>query len=1063
MTFPTPGPGNLQTLGPRIGNSGIRRLSYPSPFFDLSSTYLPKNVKELFKQCEFYYMTNPLINAAIWKMAEYPVTDIVLDLDDEEVKKKWEILFDKHLGLEAFLISVGLDYFCFGNAFVTISFPFTKFLKCKSCGAEFNAEMVIDDWTFHNYKFRFKKCPNCKGRTEAVSRDIYFNNIPKLRLIRWDPKRVLVMHNRITGHSYYFYLMPPTENNDLQLGRKHVVVQTPTKFIQAAKEGKPLQFLGDSIFHLKRPIISGHSDGYGMPLMMPVLKDTFLLQILKKSTETIAVEHIVPLRVIFPQSASAQGNVVQNVQLSRWRDQIYSELTRWRRDCVSPGTFVETIDGLKKADQVHEGDLIIDHTGSPTAVEKKWVRPLRPGEKSYSMKVRGLRAIESVYSEEHPIWAARKFNNGNGHKVGTPEFIKIKDLRRGDYVGYPIDRAVEPTTFIDLAQHTNRKYTDSFVYTNHERMSCVPDIFEHLEKYGNPPKRGELLREKSWTLNQYKAAQNAVCQHRTLRRVPRHIPIDEELAWVLGIYLAEGSTTPKQVFFALHKEESYIISRLDRFFEDRFGVRGFTHHVSENGIQRVYSNVPAAQMFHNLCPGLAKTKRVPKILMKASDEIVCSLLQGMVDGDGHNYDKPHEKKKLVYNTSSIQMAEDVRKLFLSLGVVVGITKEDKHEYCIAGRRGKAFTSYRIQASGTHCKRFWAMARGEEYPGTVWSRIGFIRDGYMWHRIDAVEEEPTDTVIGFSVSNDTFCTWGVATHNSNYMPIMPYPVGFQSIGGDGKALMLSQEIGVWSEQILAGMGVCREMIYGGLSFSGSNVSLRMMEVSFLNYRNQLMKLVDWVTHKLHLYLDWDEPRTRLKDFKMADDLQRKMYVMQLNQMQKVSDTTLLSESDFDRVKEDELMQKELADRLQILKKNQLAQAEIQGEMGITAARYQVKTQTEMANLQQEAQAKQQYKQQEQQQAAQGAMAMGQNPLALVKMNPELAFPQPTLDIRKVPFQIAEQMEQMEPAEAEKWMTDLSERFPDLASLVRQAREIGLGGSLMKPLPEQLPPRREASPI
>ena len=402
-------------------------------------------------------------------------------------------------------------------------------------------------------------------------------------------------------------------------------------FIQAAKRGKPLQFADGSMYHLKRPIISGHSPGYGMPLMMPVLKDSFFLQLLKKSQEAIALEHIVPLRVIFPQSASAQGNVVQNVQLSRWRDQIYSELSRWRRD------------------------------------------------------------------------------------------------------------------------------------------------------------------------------------------------------------------------------------------------------------------------------------------------------------------------------------------------------------------------------------------------------------------------------------------------QNSMPIMPYPVGFQSIGGDGKSLMLSQEIGVWSEQIIAGMGVPREFIFGGLSYSGSNVSLRMLEVSFLSYRNQLMKFMDWLIHNLGLYLHWDEPKARLRDFKMADDLQRKMYLMQLNQQQKVSDTTLLSESDLDRQKEDELMQKELNARLQILKKNQLAQAEIQGEMGMTGARYQVKTQEEMANLQQEANARQQFKQQEQQQAALQAMASGQSPLAMVKMNPELAHPQPPLDIRKVPYQIAEQMQSMDPAEAQKWMVGLETQFPDIAAMVKQVQEVGLGNSMMKALPEQLPPRREASPI
>ena len=461
--------------------------------------------------------------------------------------------------------------------------------------------------------------------------DIYIKNYSKIKLIRWDPKRMLVMHNPVSGHSYYFYLMPPVHSNDLQLGRKHIVVQTPTMFIQAAKKGKPLQFLGENIYHLKRPITSGHSSGYGMPLMLPVLKDSFFLQLLKKSQEAIALEHIVPLRIIFPQSASAQGNVIQNVQLRKWRNQIYSELLRWRRD------------------------------------------------------------------------------------------------------------------------------------------------------------------------------------------------------------------------------------------------------------------------------------------------------------------------------------------------------------------------------------------------------------------------------------------------QNYLPIVPYPIGFQSIGGDGKALMLSQEIGVWAEQIVAGMGVPREFIFGGLSYSGSNVSLRMLENSFLSYRSQLQKLMDWVIHQMFIMTGWKEPNVRFRDFKMADDLQRKMYLMQLNQQNKVSDATLLAESDLDQQKEDELMQKEIGRRLDILKKNQLAQAEIQGEMGLTGAKYQVKTQEEMANLQNQAQARQHQEQQERQQDAQEALSYGQSPLTLVKGNPELQYPQAVPDIRKIPVQIAELMGRMEPDKANEWMNGLEEQFPGIAGMVRQVQEVGLGQSMMKPLPEQRPPNRLAPPV
>jgi hypothetical protein len=118
---------------------------------------------------------------------------------------------------------------------------------------------------------------------------------------------------------------------------------------------------------------------------------------------------------------------------------------------------------------------------------------------------------------------------------------------------------------------------------------------------------------------------------------------------------------------------------------------------------------------------------------------------------------------------------------------------------------------------------------------------------------------------------------------------------------------------------------------------------------------------------------------------------------------------------------------------------------------------------VANLQTQAQARQQQAQQEQQEDAQQALRYGQSPLTLVKGNPELEYPQAVPDIRKIPSQIAEMMGRMDPQEANEWMSGLEEQFPGIAGMVRQVQEVGLGQSMMKPLPEQRPPNRLASPI
>src|SRR3972149_6503936 len=63
----------------RIQGGGVSGVNYPSPFFDVAHTYLPTTIKQLFKFCKYYFLTNPLINAIVMKLSEYPVMDIDAD------------------------------------------------------------------------------------------------------------------------------------------------------------------------------------------------------------------------------------------------------------------------------------------------------------------------------------------------------------------------------------------------------------------------------------------------------------------------------------------------------------------------------------------------------------------------------------------------------------------------------------------------------------------------------------------------------------------------------------------------------------------------------------------------------------------------------------------------------------------------------------------------------------------------------------------------------------------------------------------------------------------------
>lgn len=632
-TGPSSGLRFSQTRG-RISGTPVQGVNYPSPFFDIAHTYLPVTVKQLFRWCRYYFLTNPLINATVFKLSEYPVTDIIIDHENPSVVKRWTEYYQDHLRYRPFQVECGLDYHTYGNCMVSIAFPFKKYLRCAGCGFEEQAQKIRARWTFTSFAFRLS-CPRCGLTGDAIAADQYLRNASGVRLLRWNCEYVEVTYNDVSGETIYFYTIPPTVRNDIVIGKKDVVESTPQVFIQALKEQKGVVLSKDNFFHLKRPTLAQQDRGWGIPLVLPVLKDTFYLQLMKKAQEAILIEHIVPLRILFPQAGSGSSDPYTTINLVDWRDHVAAEIARWR------------------------------------------------------------------------------------------------------------------------------------------------------------------------------------------------------------------------------------------------------------------------------------------------------------------------------------------------------------------------------------------------------------------------------------------------HDNNYIPIMPLPLGNQTIGGDGRALLLTQEIQAWSEQIMVGMGVPREFLLGGMSYAGTNVSMRMLENAFIGYLLRHKQMAKWVMKMVAAYMDWPEVNIRFKPFKMADDIQRKAYLFQLNQAGKVSDTSLLADADFKQDEEDDIMLRETDKRIEATKKQQLALAQIQGEAQVIMAKAQVKAQQVTNAAMGAPQAPGEPG------GPEDATAAMESPLNAKQDMAQGEQSQAGGDIHQVAKVLAQQAANLPPAQQNIAIQNIESQSPELAQLVRRyladaqkeqaPAGIGVPGVDMRSMPEQRPPRRAAGMV
>lgn len=327
------GPGGAlrfsRNTGRSLSGEGLGAIRYPSPFFDIAQTYLPTSFKTMLRWCRFYFLTNPLINATCYKMAEYPVTDLLFDSKNENDNARWRWFFSDVLHYKKFEVEAGLDYGVYGNTFISIYFPFHKMVICKKC--RHAKDVTKQKYIFREYKF-VGECERCKNYGEFDVRDHYVQSARQIRLIRWNPEYITIEHNEATDDSRYYYVIPPSLANDVRMAKRHVVETIPQAFIEALRQNKALLFSRNNIYHMARPTIAQKDRGWGLPMILPVLKDTFYLQILRKAQEAIATEHVVPLRLIFPQTASSTSDVYSTINMSQWRDKVEQEIIRWRLD-----------------------------------------------------------------------------------------------------------------------------------------------------------------------------------------------------------------------------------------------------------------------------------------------------------------------------------------------------------------------------------------------------------------------------------------------------------------------------------------------------------------------------------------------------------------------------------------------------------------------------------------------------------------------------------------------------------------------------------------------------------
>ncbi len=358
--------------------------------------------------------------------------------------------------------------------------------------------------------------------------------------------------------------------------------------------------------------------------------------------------------------------------------------------CFPAGTMISAINGPKPIEEIREGDLVLTHRGRYRRVAETMQR------QGALLRVKIDKLPEMRVTDEHPFFTDQGW-------------IDAADLIPGQHfvqVGVCGERAKKPY-LIDV----EGQQVGDFIYQSNL----------------DPLRSGPVSRH--------------------VLPVRAGIEVDEEVAWLLGMYIAEGSITDgRDIRFTLSTNEQDYADRICAILKDRFGLASAkcnaTYHEGRGSSWlsvRVNTKLFALWLQNNFGSGFDK-KRVPHWMMTADEQAQAAFLKGIADGDG----TPINAQQVRITLSNEEL---VRQLFE-----------------IATRLGYYPTLHSEYMPPNANARPWSVAFGPTY------NLGMVRGGFYRVRVVEPTEEFT-TVYNFEVEEDhTYVANQVVVHNCFVLPV-----------------------------------------------------------------------------------------------------------------------------------------------------------------------------------------------------------------------------------------------------------------------------------------------------
>lgn len=171
------------------------------------------------------------------------------------------------------------------------------------------------------------------------------------------------------------------------------------------------------------------------------------------------------------------------------------------------------------------------------------------------------------------------------------------------------------------------------------------------------------------------------------RNYPLTFPINEQSAWILGLYVAEGFSHTNGIIFALGTHEKELINALVSTFE-KLGYESCISQAVRN-TNVIIASILLKRAFRQWCGSGAKNKHIPDFIFYHSNpEILKAFIKGYFEGDGALTTRSTGEYRLVATTISKKLALQLQLLSAKLGALLCLYHGEARAQEMMGRSVK---------------------------------------------------------------------------------------------------------------------------------------------------------------------------------------------------------------------------------------------------------------------------------------------------------------------------------------------------------------------------------------